>query len=63
MKSFPIRMVYLYLLYVLTCQDVVVSGIKQPVVSLSVLYMKQTEECAIKRVFGVIIWYNNVVGK
>ena len=25
--------------------------------------MNQTEECATKRVFGVIVWYNNVVGK
>ena len=25
--------------------------------------MNQTEECATKRVFGVIIWYDNVVGK
>ena len=28
---------------------------------LSVLRMNQTEECAMKRVFGVIIWYNDVV--
>ena len=25
--------------------------------------MNQTEECATKRVSGVKIWYNNVVGK
>ena len=25
--------------------------------------MNQTEQCATKRVFGVMIWYNNVVGK
>ena len=25
--------------------------------------MNQTEECAMKRVFGVMIWYNNVGGK
>ena len=30
---------------------------------LSVIRMNQTEECGTKRVFGVIIWYNDVVGK
>ena len=30
---------------------------------LSVLRIKPNEECATKRVFGVIISYNNVVGK
>ena len=28
-----------------------------------VLHMNQTEECATKRVFDVIICYDNVVGK
>ena len=30
---------------------------------LSVLRMNQTDECVTKRVFGVIIWYNNVFGQ
>ena len=31
--------------------------------SLSVLGMNKAEECATSCVFGVIIWYNNVVSK
>ena len=30
---------------------------------LYALHMNQAEECATKRLFGVIVWYNNVVSK